>query len=65
MTDTSAILPKRSLLSPSSSAKWLVCPRSARLEATLPDEISAAAAHGTFAHARFEQKVNAYIRART
>jgi len=65
MTNASTIRPKHSVLSPSASAKWLVCAPSAQLEAQLHDETSAAAAEGTFAHARFEQKINAYIKART
>jgi len=65
MSNATSNRSQHSLLSPSASAKWLACPRSARLEATLPEENSTAAAEGIFAHARFEQKIIAYIKART
>ncbi|MBR1760918.1 MAG: DUF2800 domain-containing protein [Schwartzia sp.] len=38
------------LLSPSAAHRWLNCPRSARLEAQLPEKQSAFAAEGTLAH---------------
>ena len=38
------------LLSPSSASKWLNCPPSARLEASLPSYSGIAAAEGTLAH---------------
>lgn len=41
---------KHALLGASSSARWLVCTPSARLEAMLPDEQSPYAAEGTVAH---------------
>ena len=43
-------------LSASGSGKWLVCTPSASLEDQFPDEQSAFAAEGTFAHAVFEQE---------
>lgn len=45
-------------LSASGSKKWLTCTRSAKLEELFPDEQSAFAAEGTFAHELFE----AYLR---
>lgn len=48
---------KHALLSASSSQKWLHCPPSARLEASLPDNASEAAAAGTLAHAIGELKL--------
>lgn len=44
-------------LSASGSGKWLVCTPSASLEDQFPDEQSAFAAEGTFAHAVFEQEL--------
>ena len=41
---------KHALLGASSSARWLVCTPSARLEAVFPDEQSPYAAEGTIAH---------------
>ena len=41
---------KHALLGASSSARWLVCTPSARLEAMFPDEQSSYAAEGTVAH---------------
>lgn len=38
------------LLSPSSAARWLACPPSARLEAVIPDTTSRAAEEGSLAH---------------
>lgn len=38
------------ILSPSSAARWLACPPSARLEAEVPDQSSEAAEEGTAAH---------------
>lgn len=38
------------LLSPSSASRWLNCPRSARLEETLPSTAGTAAQEGTLAH---------------
>lgn len=45
-------------LSPSSSMKWLNCPMAVKLEETLPEETSDAAAEGTTAHALAELKIN-------
>lgn len=39
------------ILSPSGASRWLVCTKSARLEATFPDRAGAAADEGTLAHA--------------
>ena len=53
---------KHALLGASSSARWLVCSPSARLEAQFPDEQSPYAAEGTQAVAKYvdlcEEKVN-------
>lgn len=38
------------LLSPSAASKWMNCPPSARIEATIPDSESSYAAEGTLAH---------------
>ena len=45
-----AVAKKHALLGASSSARWLVCTPSARLEAMFPDEQSPYAAEGTVAH---------------
>lgn len=42
------------ILSASGSAKWLVCPRSARLEEQFPDKQTSYTMEGTFAHEVFE-----------
>lgn len=48
-------------LSASGSAKWMNCTPSIRMEADFPDEQSAFAAEGTFAHAVFEQELNDFL----
>lgn len=48
-------------LSASGSKKWLTCTPSASLEDQFPDEQSAFAAEGTFAHEVFEHLVNAKL----
>lgn len=48
-------------LSASGSKKWILCTPSARLESQFPDEKSAFAATGTFAHSIFEHRVNVYL----
>lgn len=48
-------------LSSSGSKKWLTCTPSARLEDNYPDERSAFAAEGTFAHEVFELEVERYL----
>lgn len=48
---------------PSSAAKWLCCPASANLEATLPDTSSSFAAEGTLAHAFCEIELTRKCRA--
>lgn len=49
------------LLGASSAARWLACPPSARLNAALPEQVSAAAREGTQAHALAEQRLKAYL----
>jgi len=49
---------KHSLLSPSSSKRWLECPPSARLTEKINDETSVYAREGTDAHTLCEYKVN-------
>lgn len=46
------------LLSASSAKKWIHCPPSAMLEASLPDENSAYAEEGTLAHSICELKLS-------
>lgn len=60
MDRVSNVVPLRAhaKLSASGSKKWLTCTRSAKLEEQFPDEQSAFAAEGTFAHELFE----AYLR---
>ena len=41
---------KHALLGPSSSARWLACPPSARLTEFMPNETSVYAEEGTKAH---------------
>ncbi len=48
---------KHALLSASASHKWLHCPPSARLEASLPDQGSEASEAGTLAHAISELRL--------
>lgn len=48
-------------LSASGSVKWMACTPSVKLEADFPDEQSAFAAEGTFAHAVFEQEMNDFL----
>jgi hypothetical protein len=48
-------------LSASGSAKWMNCTPSMKMEADFPDEQSAFAAEGTFAHAVFEQELNDFL----
>jgi hypothetical protein len=49
------------LLSASGAHRWLACPPSARLEATLPDTESEAAKKGTLAHEIAELKLRKYF----
>ena len=49
---------KHSLLSPSSSERWLHCPPSARLGEGIADTTSSFAEEGTEAHTLAEFKVN-------
>ena len=46
------------LLSPSSSARWISCPPSARLCESVEEETSSFAQEGTDAHALCEYKLN-------
>ena len=48
---------KHALLGPSSSARWLACPPSARLTEFMPNETSVYAEEGTKAHYLCEQVV--------
>ena len=48
---------KHAMLSASSSARWLACPPSAQLCATLPDTVTDYAREGTCAHELAEYKV--------
>lgn len=52
---------QHALLSASSAHRWLECPPSARLEESLPDTTSSAAAEGTIAHALAEIKALNYF----
>ena len=52
------------LLSASSSKRWLNCPPSARLEENFPNESSAYAEEGTWAHELCEYKVKRYLHRR-
>ena len=52
------------LLSASSSKQWLHCPPSARLQEGFPNESSAYAEEGTFAHSVCEYKVRKYLKER-
>lgn len=65
MSTASPAAQEHALLSPSASAKWLICGPSALLEAKLKDENSVSAAEGTHAHLRFAIKITDYIKART
>jgi len=49
------------LLSASGSAKWLVCTPSAREESKHPNKASAFSREGEFAHAIFQQEMEAYL----
>lgn len=53
------------LLSASKSKQWIHCPQSVRLEEGFPNETSAYAAEGTFAHEVCEYKVKKYLHERT
>ena len=55
---------RHALLSASSSKQWLNCPPSARLQEQFPNESSAYAAEGTFAHEVCEYKVRKYLKER-
>lgn len=50
-----------SLLSPSSSHRWMNCTPSARLEEPMPDSTSAAAEEGTVAHELAEYALSKYL----
>lgn len=52
---------QHAILSASSAHRWLACPPSARLEESLPDTTSDAAAEGTIAHALAEIKALHYF----
>lgn len=52
---------KHALLGPSSSARWLACPPSARLTEFMPNETSVYAEEGTKAHYLCEQVVRRSI----
>ena len=52
---------KHALLSASSSARWLHCPPSARLEERVEEKPSAYAAEGTLAHSKAEEKLTNYL----
>lgn len=52
---------KHALLSASSSKRWLMCPPSARLEESLPEEKTIYAEEGTFAHKVAEVFINFHI----
>ena len=54
-----------SLLSPSSSHRWLECTPSARLEENFPDAETEAAAEGTAAHALCEHKLRKMLKMRS
>jgi hypothetical protein len=49
------------LLSASGSAKWLACTPSAREESKYPNKASAFSREGEYAHAVFQQKMEAYL----
>jgi hypothetical protein len=53
--------PAHAKLSASGSEKWLTCTPSARFEEHFPDEQSAYAAEGTFAHAVFENELRLWL----
>ena len=50
------------LLSPSAAHRWLNCPRSARLEAELPEKVSVYAEEGTLAHSVCEFTAKKYFK---
>lgn len=52
---------QHAILAASSAHRWLVCTPSARLEERIPEKGSAAAAEGTVAHAKAEEKLRNYI----
>ena len=49
------------LLAPSSAKRWMTCPPSARLEATVPSKDTAYTREGTIAHAMAEAVLSFYI----
>lgn len=51
---------KHALLSPSSAARWLNCPPSARLCAEIEDKVSSYAEEGTLAHSICEVKLTSF-----
>ena len=52
---------RHALLGPSSAARWLACPPSARLEAAVPNEGTKYTREGTLAHAICELKLQSYF----
>lgn len=56
---------KHAILSPSASARWIACPPSARLEASMPDDATDFAEQGTCAHALCELKLKKLLGADT
>ena len=52
---------KHALLGPSGAHRWMLCPPSARWEATLPDTASEFAAEGTLAHSLAEVKLRSAV----
>lgn len=55
---------KHAMLGASSAARWLACPPSAKLNAALPEQTSAAAEEGTRAHALAEKVLRAWLAGR-
>lgn len=52
---------RHALLGPSSAARWLACPSSARLEAAVPNEGTRYTREGTLAHAICELKLQSHF----